>query len=70
MVTIYKKCMEPSKTVEKLAAALVWPDPRADGFTLLPPAALRRVQALIAAMINYIQTQRARCEETRADPAR
>ena len=60
--------LEPA--IRTMAKELVWPEPRADGFTVLPPAVLRRTQALIGALINYIEVQLVRCKERDADPAR
>lgn len=56
--------MEPlNPAIAEMAAELEagWPDPQADGTTILPPAALRITRALIAALIGYIEVQYTRC---------
>ena len=58
------------KPIAEMAREFKWPKPHADGpmkgRTTLEPDALRRVRALLNALVNYIETQLARCKETNA----
>jgi hypothetical protein len=55
--------MEPlSPSIAALVDSLTWPNPNADGTTTLDADTLRRTQALLNALVNYIQTQLARCK--------
>jgi hypothetical protein len=52
----------PPAVLGQIAAALVWPKPKPDGTTVIPADTLRQVQVVISGLVNYIDTQLARCK--------
>lgn len=48
--------------IGELAAGIKWPPPKPNGTTTIDAQMLRQLQALIASMTNYIETQLSLCK--------
>lgn len=61
--------MEPlPAALASLAASIAWPKPRPDGTTHLDAQTLRQIQAIVASLVNYVDTQLARCKMPKDAP--
>lgn len=53
----------PGELIGQLATELKWPSPNEDGTTTLSKKQLATAQALVSALVGYIDAQLSRCEK-------